>query len=90
MTTSTLPPGIAAANDPTSPSFGAFAPTHAQQAIISLAHNLKLKVVGEGVETGAQFEFLKKHGCDEVQGYHFGRPMPAAEFERFAAGTVHD
>jgi diguanylate cyclase (GGDEF)-like protein len=60
------------------------------QAIISLAHNLKLKVVGEGVETGAQFEFLKKHGCDEVQGYYFGRPMPAAEFERFAAGTVHD
>ena len=56
------------------------------QAIISLAHNLKLKVVGEGVETGAQFEFLKKHGCDEVQGYHFGRPMPASEFERFAAG----
>jgi EAL domain-containing protein (putative c-di-GMP-specific phosphodiesterase class I) len=55
------------------------------QAIISLAHNLKLKVVGEGVETGAQFEFLKKHSCDEVQGYHFARPMPAAEFERFAA-----
>jgi diguanylate cyclase (GGDEF)-like protein len=55
------------------------------QAIISLAHNLKLKVVGEGVETQAQFEFLKKHSCDEVQGYHFGRPMPAQEFERFAA-----
>src|SRR5262245_6734411 len=54
------------------------------QAIISLAHNLKLKVVGEGVETAAQFEFLKKHSCDEVQGYYFGRPMPASEFERFA------
>ena len=52
------------------------------QAIISLAHNLKLKVVGEGVETAAQFDFLKQHACDEVQGYHFGRPMPAAEFER--------
>jgi len=50
------------------------------QAIISLAHNLKLKVVGEGVETAAQFDFLKQHACDEVQGYHFGRPMPAAEF----------
>jgi EAL domain-containing protein (putative c-di-GMP-specific phosphodiesterase class I) len=58
------------------------------QAIISLAHNLKLKVVGEGVETGAQFEFLKKHSCDEVQGYHFGRPMPASDFERFAAGML--
>ncbi len=55
------------------------------QAIISLAHNLKLKVIGEGVETQAQFEFLKKHSCDEVQGYHFGRPMPAQDFERFAA-----
>ena len=55
------------------------------QAIISLARNLKLKVVGEGVETEAQFEFLKKHDCDEVQGFHFGRPMPAPEFERFAA-----
>jgi EAL domain-containing protein (putative c-di-GMP-specific phosphodiesterase class I) len=55
------------------------------QAIISLAHNLKLKVVGEGVETAAQFEFLKTHACDEVQGYHFARPMPVAEFERFAA-----
>jgi len=58
------------------------------QAIISLAHNLKLKVVGEGVETNAQFEFLRKHSCDEVQGYHFGRPMPAAEFERFTEGLL--
>ena len=54
------------------------------QAIISLGHNLNLKVVGEGVETAVQFDFLKRHSCDEVQGYHFGRPMPAAEFERFA------
>src|SRR3982075_4592284 len=43
LTTSTLPPGMAAANDPTSPSFGAFAPTHAQQAIISLAQRTRLK-----------------------------------------------
>jgi EAL domain-containing protein (putative c-di-GMP-specific phosphodiesterase class I) len=55
------------------------------QAIISLAHNLSLKVVGEGVETAPQFEFLRQHACDEVQGYHFGRPMPAGEFERFVA-----
>jgi diguanylate cyclase (GGDEF)-like protein len=53
------------------------------QAIISLAHNLNLKVVGEGVETAPQFEFLKQHACDEVQGYYFGRPMPADEFVRF-------
>jgi diguanylate cyclase (GGDEF)-like protein len=55
------------------------------QAIISLAHNLKLKVIGEGVETQAQFEFLKKHACDEVQGYYFGIPMPVPDFERLAA-----
>jgi EAL domain-containing protein (putative c-di-GMP-specific phosphodiesterase class I) len=55
------------------------------QAIISLAHNLKLKVVGEGVESGAQFEFLKKHACDEVQGYYFGVPMPPDEFQRYAS-----
>ena len=52
------------------------------QAIISLGHNLKLKVVAEGVETDTQFEFLKKHGCDEVQGFRFGKPVPAEEFER--------
>ncbi len=55
------------------------------QTIISLARNLKLKVVGEGVETAAQFEFLRKHDCDEVQGFHLGKPMPASEFELFSA-----
>src|ERR1700716_748903 len=43
LTTSTLPPGMAAANHPASPSFGAFAPTRAQQAIISLAQHSRLK-----------------------------------------------
>jgi EAL domain-containing protein (putative c-di-GMP-specific phosphodiesterase class I) len=41
--------------------------------------------VGEGVETAPQFEFLRQHACDEVQGYHFGRPLPGGEFERFVA-----
>jgi EAL domain-containing protein (putative c-di-GMP-specific phosphodiesterase class I) len=44
-------------------------------AIISLAHNLKLKVVAEGVETEAQMNFLRSHGCDEMQGYYFARPL---------------
>jgi diguanylate cyclase (GGDEF)-like protein len=52
------------------------------RAIVSLAHSLRLKVVAEGVETPAQLEYLKMTGCDEYQGYHFSRPLPAAEFER--------
>jgi diguanylate cyclase len=51
------------------------------RAIVSLAHSLRLKVVAEGVETPAQLEFLKAVGCDEYQGYHFSRPVPANEFQ---------
>jgi diguanylate cyclase (GGDEF)-like protein/PAS domain S-box-containing protein len=50
-------------------------------AIINLAHNLKLKVVAEGVETEAQLNLLALHACDEMQGYYFSRPVPAAELE---------
>ena len=52
------------------------------EAIISLAHSLKLKVVAEGVETEAQLAFLREHACDEMQGYLFARPMPAEECAR--------
>jgi len=51
-------------------------------AIINLAHSLKLNVVAEGVETVAQLNFLKKHGCDEMQGYYFARPQPAEDCTR--------
>ncbi len=49
-------------------------------AIINLAHNLKLKVVAEGVETEEQARFLMAHGCDVLQGFHFSRPVDAQTF----------
>ncbi len=44
-------------------------------AIITLAHSLNLQVIAEGVETPLQLEFLRKHGCDEMQGYHYSKPV---------------
>jgi EAL domain-containing protein (putative c-di-GMP-specific phosphodiesterase class I) len=51
--------------------------------VIDVAHRLGLNVVGEGVETAEQLEFLRRHGCDEAQGYYLGEPMSAAEFQEF-------
>jgi predicted signal transduction protein with EAL and GGDEF domain len=59
-------------------------------AIISLAHSLRLRVIAEGVETEEQLVFLRKHGCDEVQGYWYSRPQPVDKIERWLleyAGT---
>ncbi|MCH7998066.1 MAG: EAL domain-containing protein [Chloroflexi bacterium] len=51
------------------------------RSIIVMAHNLKLKVIAEGVETEEQLAFLKKRRCDEMQGYLFSKPAPAEAFE---------
>ncbi|MBW2723357.1 MAG: EAL domain-containing protein [Deltaproteobacteria bacterium] len=52
-------------------------------AIIAMAHSLRVKVVGEGVETEEQAHFLRTRGCEELQGYLISRPVCADEFERF-------
>jgi CheY-like chemotaxis protein len=51
-------------------------------AIIAMAHSLNLKVIAEGVETEGQMRYMYRHGCDEMQGYYYSRPLPASNFER--------
>jgi diguanylate cyclase (GGDEF)-like protein len=46
-------------------------------AVIAMAHSLKLKVIAEGVETQGHLDWLHARDCDEVQGYHFSKPVPA-------------
>jgi diguanylate cyclase (GGDEF)-like protein/PAS domain S-box-containing protein len=51
-------------------------------AVISLGQKLNLRVIAEGVETEDQMAFLRENNCDEMQGYHFSRPVPAGEIEK--------
>lgn len=55
------------------------------KAIISMAHSLGIRVVAEGVETEAQCQFLRRHRCDEMQGYYYSRPLPPKEITRLLA-----
>jgi diguanylate cyclase (GGDEF)-like protein len=57
------------------------------KAIVAMARGLGLGVVAEGVETEAQARYLRSLACDMAQGFHFGRPMPAADFTRKLRGN---
>jgi diguanylate cyclase (GGDEF)-like protein/PAS domain S-box-containing protein len=61
-------------------------------AVIAMAHNLKLKVVAEGIETPDQLAFLRRHRCDVGQGYLFDRPIPGSELieklKRYPRGPI--
>jgi EAL domain-containing protein (putative c-di-GMP-specific phosphodiesterase class I) len=52
------------------------------RAVVGLGHNLDMRICAEGVETAEQLSFLEGEGCDEVQGFFVGEPMPVAAFER--------
>ncbi len=55
------------------------------RAVLAMARSMELKVIAEGIEMPAQEAFLKAQGCDEGQGYYYGRPMPADQFEALLA-----
>jgi diguanylate cyclase (GGDEF)-like protein len=58
------------------------------QAIIAMAHSLRLKVVAEGVENEAQVSFLRSEGCDEIQGHYFSAACAASEIPRIMRKTL--
>jgi diguanylate cyclase (GGDEF)-like protein/PAS domain S-box-containing protein len=49
------------------------------RSVIALAHNLGMRAIAEGIETREQLEFMADHDCDEIQGFYFTRPLPAAD-----------
>jgi len=50
------------------------------RTVITLAHQLRFKTLAEGVETEEQLRFLREHGCEEIQGYYFSKPLDAQAF----------
>lgn len=60
------------------------------RSIISLAHSLAMRVNAEGVETEAQYEALRRHGCDELQGFLLGRPQPPDRLAHLESHREHE
>jgi EAL domain-containing protein (putative c-di-GMP-specific phosphodiesterase class I) len=64
------------------------------RTIVALGRSLGMTITAEGVETEAQAEFLRRVGCDELQGFHLGRPMPLeqlpVEILRGLRSTIHE
>jgi diguanylate cyclase (GGDEF)-like protein len=59
-------------------------------AMILLGQKLNLRVIAEGVETDEQLAFLRDNNCDEMQGYHFSKPVPACGIEKLLKGVPHN
>ena len=55
-----------------------------------MVRSLGMKLIAEGVENASQAEFLRSHGCAEMQGFYFCKPVPVQEFETLMRqGTIH-
>jgi EAL domain-containing protein (putative c-di-GMP-specific phosphodiesterase class I) len=55
------------------------------KAIVQMAQGLGLRTIAEGVEDDATLDVIRRHGCNEVQGFHFARPMPSEQFARYVS-----
>ncbi len=59
------------------------------QSMISMAHQLNLTVIAEGIETEAELQFLQQNGCDAAQGYLISKPLPWQQFQQFCHCGIH-
>lgn len=58
------------------------------RAVIGLGHGLEMSIVAEGVETQEQLSFLAEEGCDAVQGYFIGKPLPIDQYDALIGRPV--